>query len=322
MKSNMKNVSKYILTGIFTLGVLISCKDESLQVVPDWESAVHGYAEFSATSDDVNFIKGDPSVQLSFDLLWNSIDKKNTVTKIEIYVVFNEAYKDADGNPKTAKHGGSQGKLFKTLEGAAVPGNHVKTSFGLTQDDVYGLYSSNTYDYFGTGALPIWGVGSIRIDRTTGNFKFVDGDSFQVRWAFTTEDGRVFNTWGPSVCTEFPEANCAVNFAAVCSQIIAAPAGDWTINMTDTYGDGWNGAAIRVVVDGVATNYTLANGSSGVKVVTVPPGTTTLTFEFVSGDWDSEVIFSIVSSKGNTIAKGGPSPPVGVLTLDLCKENG
>jgi hypothetical protein len=113
-----------------------------------------------------------------------------------------------------------------------------------------------------------------------------------------------------------------VNWAAVCSLVIAAPAGDWTIAMTDTYGDGWNGAAIKVIVDGVGTNYTIANGSSNTEIVTVPGGTTTLQFEFVSGDWDSEVIFTITSPNANVVAKGGPSPPVGILTLDLCKENG
>ena len=322
----MKNLNKYLITGIITIGFLMSCKDDSLQVVPEWGSAVHGLGAFSATTDDVNFIKGDPSVELDFDLLWNSIDGKLTVEKIDIYVVFNEAYKDADGNPKTAKHGGDQGRLFMTLEGSSVPSNKELTSFSISQDDLYALYSDATFKYDVTTGddpvLPVWGAGSIRLDRNTSSFKFVDGDTFQVRWAFTTDDGRVFSTWGVSVCTEFPGANCSVNFAAVCSQVIAEPAGDWTINMTDTYGDGWNGGAIRVTVDGVATDYTLDDGSSGVTVVAVPPGTTTLTFAYVSGDWDSEVIFSIVSAKGNTIAKGGPSPPIGILTLDLCKENG
>lgn len=318
----MKRNKFLIALTIFTLGFFVSCKDDSLVIVPEWESAVHGLGSFSATTDDVNFIKGDPSVELSFDLLWNSIDQKNTVTKIDLFVVFNEAYTDQDGNPKTAKHGGDQGKLLMSISGANVPADKVKTSFTLSQDDVYALYDGATFDYFGTGtALPVWGAGSIRDDRDEGDFKFVDGDSFQLRWAFTTSDGRVFSAWGISVCTEFPGANCSVNWLAVCSQIINEPAGDWTIAMNDSYGDGWNGAAIRVVVDGTPTDYTLANGSAGVTVVSVPPGTSTLTFEFVSGDWDSEVTFTITSEKGNVIAKGGPSPAEGVLTLDLCVEN-
>ena len=317
----MKRNLKFIVLSFFCLAIVVSCKDDSLEGIPDWESAVHGLGSFSATTDDVNFIKGDPSVELDMELLWNSIDNKNEVVKMELFVLFNEAYTDQDGNPKTAKHGGDEGKLFLTLEGAQVPGNKELTSFSVSQDDVYALYSSAAWDYDDDGTdSPVWGVGSIRADRNTTDYKFVDGDSFSVRWQFTTDDGRVFDKWGISVCTEFPGANCSVAWAAVCNQTIANPVGNWTINMVDSYGDGWNDAAIRVVVNGVGTNYTLANGAAGTTVVAVAPGTTSLTFEFVSGDWDSEVSFTIVSPKGNVVAKGGPSPGVGTLTLDLCKE--
>jgi hypothetical protein len=319
----MEKLYKYL---VVTLCVVIagvsSCKDDDLVIVPEWESAVHGLGEFNAESDDINFIKGDPSVDLTFDLLWNSIDKKNTVTKIDIYVLFNEAYTDQDGNPKTAKHGGDQGELLMTLEGSNIPADKTPTTFTITQADVFEVYKDKTFDYFGTGAVPVWGDGSIRDDRNTDNFKFVDGDAFQLKWVFTTDDGRVFDFWGISVCTEFPGANCSVNWAAVCSQVIAEPAGEWTINMVDTYGDGWNGASLKVLIDGVATEYTIDDGSSGVAVVDVPDGTSTLTFEFVSGDFDSEVEFTIVSPRGNEVSKEGPSPGAGVLTLDLCVDNG
>ena len=321
--TSMEKIYKYfILTICVVLIGITSCKDDDLVIVPEWESGVHGLGEFNAESDDVNFIKGDPSVELTFDLLWNSIDRKNTVTKIDIYVLFNEAYVDLDGNPKTAKHGGDTGELLMTLEGSNIPADKTPTTFTVTQDDVYALYAGKTYDYFETGELPVWGDGAIRADRNTDNFKFVDGDAFQLKWVFTTADGRVFDTWGVSVCTEFPGANCSVNWAAVCSQVVAEPAGDWTIKMTDLYGDGWNGAAVKVVIDGVATDYTLDDGDSGVEVITVPDGTSTLTFEFVSGDWDSEVVFDITSPRGNVISSEGPSPAAGVLTLNLCIDNG
>lgn len=318
----MKKAYKHLLSTLcLALAVVTSCKDDDLEIIPEWETAVHGLGEFNAETDDVNFIKGDPSVDLTIDLLWNSIDKKNTVTRIDLYILFNETYIDQDGNPKVASHGGSQGKLFKTLEGSSLPADKTPTTFGITQDDVYALYSTQTYDYYGGGALPVWGTGSIREDRDTENFKFVDGDAFQLKWIFTTEDGRVFDFWGVSVCTEFPGANCAVNWAAVCSQVIKAPVGDWTIKMVDSYGDGWNGAGITAVVDGVSTTYTLNDGAEGTTIVSVPEGTETLTWAFVSGDWDSEVSYEIISPRGNVIAKAGPSPTPGTLTLNLCIDN-
>lgn len=318
----MKKIYRHILSALcIATAAVTSCKDEDRVIVPEWESGVHGRGTFNASTADVNFIKGDPSVDITIDLLWNSIDNKNRVTKIELFLLFNEAYVDQDGNPKVAAHGGGNGELFRTFEGGNVPADKTPTTFTIAQDDVFALYNGKSYDYFGDGAHPIWGAESIREDRDTENFKFVDGDAFSLKWVFTTEDGRVFNFWGVSVCTEFPGANCAVNWQAVCSQIINEPAGAWTINMKDAYGDGWNGAAVTAVVDGVSTNYTLASGASGSTVVTVPDGTETLTWAFVSGDWDSEVTFDIVSAKGNVIAKGGPSPTPGVLTLNLCVEN-
>ncbi len=113
---------------------------------------------------------------------------------------------------------------------------------------------------------------------------------------------------------------CTLNVSIICSPVIADPPGDYQINFFDSYGDGWNGAAIRVIADGVATDYTLDSGSDGSTIVTVPDGVSTLTFEFVSGDWDSEVTFTLISPKGNVISSGGPSPAVGELLLDLCLE--
>ncbi len=316
----MKKLNKYILLLLALVVFIPACKDEDLVILPEWESAVHGEGVVSDGSA-TDFLKGDPSQEISFDLYWNSIDSKNTVTKIDLYVAFNEAYVDQDGNPKTAKHGGDDGVLLTSIEGGDVPANRETTTFTISQADVYNLYSAATYDYYGDGAVPVWGTGSIRADRNTTNNIFVDGDTFSVRWVFTTADGRVFDSWGISVCTEFPNANCSVAWSTVCSQVIAEPAQDYTIQMVDSYGDGWNGAAIRVIIDGVATDYTITSGASGTAVVTVPPGTSTLSFEFVSGDWDSEVTFTITSAKGNVIASGGPSPAEGTLKLNLCVEN-
>ena len=90
--------------------------------------------------------------------------------------------------------------------------------------------------------------------------------------------------------------------------------------MQDSYGDGWNGAAVAVNIDGVVTNVTIDSGASGTQTISVPNGSSSITFDFVSGDWDSEVTFQIKSPKNNIIADAGPSPAVGSIKLDLCKE--
>jgi hypothetical protein len=315
----MKIFKTIFLATLAVFALVTSCKDEDQELVPVWETAVHGNAVLAEGSAD-GFIYKDPSKEVTIELQWISIDNLSQVTKIEVYTQFNESYVDVDGNPKTVKHGGDQGLLLASFEGAEVPGNRQAVSFTANQANLYEIYKDATFDY-GSGEVPVFS-NPAKPERTATD-RFVPEDAFKIRWEFTTADGRLFSAWGVSVCTEFPDANCSVDFAVSCAPEIVNPGangGVYTIEMTDTYGDGWNGAAIRVIIDGVETDYTIDDGASAVTLVTVPPTATTLTFEFVSGDWDSEVIYAIKSPKGNVIAKAGPSPAEGPIKLNLCKE--
>jgi hypothetical protein len=310
----MKKFKIYLYTILSFSLLLNSCKDESLISLPVWESAVHGYAQLQAGSKD-NFKNGDPSVDLTYELKWKSIDKENVVTNIELYIFFSETYVDNDGNNKTAAHGESDGMLFKTI--SSPPAENEYTSFTITQEDVFQLYQNKNYDY-GNGTESVFN--NSFTTRNTSDKKFIPGDSFYVNWVLTTEDGRVFDSWSPSVCTEFPEANCKKSWSVVCAETIENPSGDYVISMQDSYGDGWNGAAVDVNIDGVVTNVTIDSGASGTQTISVPNGSSSITFDFVSGDWDSEVTFQIRSPKNNIIADAGPSPAAGPIKLDLCKE--
>ncbi|WP_416867305.1 MAG: T9SS type A sorting domain-containing protein [Imperialibacter sp.] len=104
------------------------------------------------------------------------------------------------------------------------------------------------------------------------------------------------------------------------TQSLASPSGDYVINFFDSYGDGWNNAAITVIIDGDETDYTLEAGSSGSETISVPNGAATLSFAFVSGEWDSEVTFTIADPSGKTIISEGPNPLAGPITLYLCDE--
>lgn len=310
----MRKFKIYIYTILSFTFLFNSCQDESLISLPEWGSAVHGYAQLKAGSKD-NFKNGDPSVDLSFELKWKSIDKENIVTNIDLFVTFTETYVDSDGNNKSVAHGGANGVLFKTI--ANPPAENEYTSFTITQEDVYQLYQNKNYDY-GSGTESVFG--NSFTTRNTSSKKFIPGDSFSVNWVLTTEDGRVFDSWSPSVCTEFPEANCKKAWSVVCAETIENPSGDYVITMQDSYGDGWNGAAVAVTIDGVVTNVTINDGSSGSQTISVPDGSSSITFDYVSGDWDSEVTFQIKSPKNNIIADVAAPPAVGPIKLDLCKE--
>ena len=85
----------------------------------------------------------------------------------------------------------------------------------------------------------------------------------------------------------------------------AAPAYScYRIDMTDSYGDGWNGNALDVYENGVwmtsLTNQNLANGfyTPETESATYCPTMGSVSFEFVDGDFSDEVSFEIYYDDG------------------------
>lgn len=94
--------------------------------------------------------------------------------------------------------------------------------------------------------------------------------------------------------------------------------GTWTIDMQDSFGDGWNGAEVIVDVDGVETVIGLPTGSSGSETFEVPQGSQVLSIKFSSGEWDDEVTFQVTAPSGDEILDAGPSPEEDEELVDYC----
>ena len=314
----MMELKKYSLLVLLSVLVVFSCTDEDLVPEPEPETAVHGYIQ--RKTDVENFLYDDVSQILDFDFSWVSVDSKNTVSKIEFYVEFNEVYTDFEGGAKTANH---SKKLFKTIDNPK--GNRETESFSVSQASLYELYKDDTFAYDVTdgtdAAQAVFGFDQ-KLNRNATTSPWVDGDSFRLSWVITTADGRVFDTWNDSICLEFPGANCTFSWAVVCSQTIPVAAGDIIITGTESYGDGWNDAGIEVVINGEVTEtfaMVPADGTTPVTWTVTLDGTEeSVSFNFVSGAWDSEITFTIVYVEGTTIASWGPSPPEGRVVVNLC----
>ena len=87
--------------------------------------------------------------------------------------------------------------------------------------------------------------------------------------------------------------------------------GDYTLEMDDFYGDGWQGSHIILNIDEVITNYgmpspyasdSLRNSilerftgdtSKGYSNFTIPTGTTSVSISFIGGDWPDEIAFRL-----------------------------
>lgn len=148
------------------------------------------------------------------------------------------------------------------------------------------------------------------------------GSVFSYRLEAELTDGRTFSSADAtsSMQGSFFSSPYVYNATILCipDQAIA---GDYRIDMRDSYGDGWNGAKIVADIDGTLVDVSIADGASGSQTVTVPVGTQSLEFRFESGAWDSEITFDIYGpNSGLIIASGGPSPAVGPISLNLCFE--
>jgi hypothetical protein len=150
------------------------------------------------------------------------------------------------------------------------------------------------------------------------------GDVFNYRFAVNLTDGTSWtNVNGNQNILGGSYFSSPYLYSVVVACIPLGPVpGDYTLDMQDSYGDGWNGASIRVTVDGVATDYTItfAQGAANSETFTIPDTATTVTFEYVSGDWDSEVTYQLYAPNGKIAFEDGPSPFIGDFTgsLSIC----
>jgi hypothetical protein len=94
-----------------------------------------------------------------------------------------------------------------------------------------------------------------------------------------------------------------------CSPITDATlAGTWVIDMTDLFGDGWDGAFVTFEIDGVTTDYTFTAGSAANFEVDVPAGTSNLVISYTSGAFEEEHIYTIETPDGDVRGPFGPNP--------------
>ena len=94
---------------------------------------------------------------------------------------------------------------------------------------------------------------------------------------------------------------------AVCPVISCS----YSLNLLDTFGDGWNGSTMDVLVDGVAVldDVTLATGlSQGVENFAVSEGADVTTIWNGGGIWDSEISYEILDTDGVVVGTGGNAP--------------
>jgi len=156
------------------------------------------------------------------------------------------------------------------------------------------------------------------------------GNTIIHRMVLKLTDGRTFSTESVSgsLTQSYFKSPFQYRKTITCfmeAGIVSAVPGLYTVNMTDSWGDGWNGAAVVMTLDGVDYSTSFNSGSADTIVFEVPAGSSTMGFKFVAGAWDSEVDFNIVFSKldgsnsQTALPNVGASPATGYYALSVCQ---
>lgn len=82
--------------------------------------------------------------------------------------------------------------------------------------------------------------------------------------------------------------------------------------MHDSYGDGWNGGELEVVLNGTSIGTYAAAGSGSEVTFQVCNGDQ-LQLMYSSGDWENENTYQLFDEWGNVVYADGPEPAVGMV---------
>jgi hypothetical protein len=175
------------------------------------------------------------------------------------------------------------------------------------------------------------------LDPETG---YNPGDIFVVKLELVLTDGRVFGASSAAgiITGGFFSSPFQYNALLTCSPM----SGDYTINMFDSYGDGWQttsggdgGEGLTIDMDGVVTSVAMCSqwgsydfectptndGYSATATVTIPVGTQSATWTW-PGDYYGEIGFEITGPNG-VVAYSALDPgtaTVGLLPVAICAQ--
>ena len=136
--------------------------------------------------------------------------------------------------------------------------------------------------------------GSVGTDGTGEAWEYLDSWAYKVDGAWTY--GGVNCTDGS---TTSATSDCPYPY------LYEAAGCDYTLSMVDSYGDGWNGASLEILADGVSVgtySNTSAAAAGEAQTVTVALSEgQVITSVWTSGSYDGEITYSLLDSYGNVV---------------------
>lgn len=299
----MKNrILKTILLSVLISVAFTGCSDDDKLPVNFDNLNVTGqpFASEITSEGTTNINKLDPASSVfTKDYRLFSLDNGNDVTSVDVFVRFN-------GSTTTAAEA-----LLYTIPFSSFNSSGTNPEFQVV--------------YNGAEILSALNLPQTALE---------GGDTFTYRLALTNAQG----TWS-DVSSNFDNQSSDHSFASSVVCIAPPPAGTWTIDMADSFGDGWQpstgdggGAGITITLDsggiielGLCTPYEdpgydcVAQSSSGSDTFEIPVGTISADFVF-NGDFWGEISFQIYAPSGNLVASLVAGAAAGPIALNLCNE--
>ena len=289
---------KYLLVAALVSFGLTSCEDDDTLPV-DFEDLNASGGPFAA----------EVSTSGSTDINRNN-PAESTFSKT--YVIDSpSAGADVNSVDVYVSYAGSNEALYTTVNSS-----EFETVDGLPQFSV---------DYNGTAILSALGLDSDDLE---------GGATFRYRLALNTDRG-TFTDVSPNFDNQSADHTFSSTVVCILPEV---PAGEWKVNMSDSYGDGWQ---TNDASGGDGLTFTLSNGDvfevglcnpyvdvnysctddydSGTATFTVPEGVASGEW-FFPGDFYGEISFEIIAPSGNVVASVGEGTGAGVVALNLCNE--
>ncbi|EAQ99960.1 hypothetical protein [Maribacter sp. HTCC2170] len=291
----MKRIIKLIALPCILLG-FISCEDEDKARITPYADETQG--AFLRTIDAGGVINRTDIAGSSYSITGELVAASNDdVSNVEIMVEFVD--RTTDDDPGT----NDDESIDPVLVASADVSTFVSNSNGLPE---------TTFDIGISDATTALGLDLGDIE---------GGDQFLFWVVINMQDGTKFEKGnsGDSVTGELFFSSPMVYTGSVVCILPMPPAGDWIIEMVDSYGDGWDGAFITATINGTGTDYTATDFGTN-HTVNVPQGSSSLIFTYTPGNFESEHSFTIKAPSGNIVSEQGPGPTAGEITLNLCNE--
>lgn len=278
----MKKFEKYIALLVFS-SLAISCSEQKL-IDDVFDTVDRGLVLRTISQSGGTFNLFDTSSTFMATLEVQDAEGGDLLSEVEVYATFVD-----DGAAGTET-------LLSTISASAF----TDGPFGLPRTDL-----SVTF----TELLTTLGLQDGDYDNL---------DNFNLRLVAKLTDGRSYtnNANGTVTGGSFFSSPFAYSISIACIPITPFT-GDYTLEIVDSFGDGWDGAFITVTIDGTSTDYTTA-GTEDTHIISVPDGTEELTFSYTSGNFEGEHSYTLTAPNGETAAQDGPGPAVGEIVLNIC----